>query len=101
MSGSKLNYQQAIDWVFGLINYERKPGRSRDFRLDRTRTLLEAVGNPHEQIPVVHIAGTKGKGSTASMCAAALTQCGLRTGLFTSPHITRFEERLRLSLIHI
>ena len=96
MSGSKLNYQQAIDWVFGLINYERKPGRSRDFRLDRTRTLLEAVGNPHEQIPVVHIAGTKGKGSTASMCAAALTQCGLRTGLFTSPHITRFEERLRV-----
>lgn len=97
MSGSQITYEQAIDWIFGLINYERKPGRSRDFRLDRTRKLLEAVGNPHQEIPAVHIAGTKGKGSTACMCSAALFECGVTTGLFTSPHITRFEERIRVN----
>ncbi|MFK7821526.1 MAG: folylpolyglutamate synthase/dihydrofolate synthase family protein, partial [Planctomycetaceae bacterium] len=91
------SYKQAVDWIFGLINYERKPGRTRDFRLDRTRSLLAAVGNPHEAIPVVHIAGTKGKGSTATMLAAMLRGAGLTTGLFTSPHITRFEERFTVN----
>lgn len=94
MTSRITSYPEAIDWVFGLINFERKPGRSRDFRLDRTRQLLAAVGDPHKRVPAVHIAGTKGKGSTASMVAAMLSQAGLVTGLFTSPHITRFEERL-------
>ncbi len=91
------SYEQAIDWIFGLINFERKPGRSRDFRLDRTHALLDAVGNPHADIPAVHIAGTKGKGSTATMLAAMLQGSGLTTGLFTSPHITRFEERFTVN----
>lgn len=89
-------YEAAIEWVFGLINFEKKVGRSRDFRLDRTRRLLEAVGNPHEKIPAIHVAGTKGKGSTATMVASILSCAGFTTGLFTSPHITRFEERIRV-----
>jgi dihydrofolate synthase/folylpolyglutamate synthase len=97
MTARITSYQQAVDWIFGLINYERKPGRTRDFRLDRTRALLNAVGNPHHDIPVVHIAGTKGKGSTATMLAAMLQGSGLTTGLFTSPHITRFEERFTVN----
>jgi dihydrofolate synthase/folylpolyglutamate synthase len=97
MNARITSYQQAIDWIFGLINFERKPGRSRDFRLDRTRTLLEACGDPHKDVPVVHIAGTKGKGSTATMTASILSEAGLVTGLFMSPHITRFEERLTVN----
>lgn len=96
MTQKASDYQQAIDWIYGLINFERRVGRSRDFRVDRTLRLLDAVGNPHESIPAVHIAGTKGKGSTASMIAPVLIRAGHTTGLFTSPHITRFEERLQV-----
>jgi len=90
-------YEQAIEFLFGRINYERVHVESYtagDFKLDRMQRLLEAVGSPHERIPAVHVAGTKGKGSTCSMIAAVLTATGLRTGLFTSPHLTRFEERM-------
>ena len=91
------DYQDAVEWVFGRINYERaKDGSysSRDFKLDRMHDLLERLGSPQTRHRVVHIAGTKGKGSTASMVAAMLTGCGMRTGLVTSPHVARFEERL-------
>lgn len=86
----------AIDFLFGRINYERTaniPYRAGEFRLDRTRKLLSLVGNPHLALKAVHIAGTKGKGSTAAMIAAALTAAGYRTGLYTSPHLERLEER--------
>ncbi len=96
MNKPATTYTQAVDWVFGLINFERRDGSRRDFRLDRTRALLEYIGNPHESIPVVHVAGTKGKGSTSCMLAAMLTSAGYRTGLFTSPHISRFEERIQV-----
>ncbi len=56
--------------------------------------LLAAMGNPHHGIPIVHVAGTKGKGSTSTMIAAMLTAAGQRTGLFTSPHLERLEERI-------
>ena len=56
--------------------------------------LLAAVGNPHQGMPIVHVAGTKGKGSTAAMIAAVLTTAGYRTGLFTSPHLVDLEERI-------
>ncbi|MFQ5733047.1 MAG: bifunctional folylpolyglutamate synthase/dihydrofolate synthase, partial [Planctomycetaceae bacterium] len=68
----------------------------RGFKLDRMRGLLARLGDPQSTIPAVHIAGTKGKGSTAVMAAEILTAAGLRTGLFTSPHISAFEERMRV-----
>lgn len=92
-------YDQAIDFLFGRINYERANDRSyssSDFKLDRMRRFLDLVGNPQETIPVVHIAGTKGKGSTAVMAAAMLSAAGYRTGLFTSPHVSAFEERMTI-----
>lgn len=95
-AGLAQQYEAAIEWIYGLINFEKTVGRSRDFRLDRTRRLLEAVGNPQQRIPAIHIAGTKGKGSTATMVASILTAAGYKAGLFTSPHITRFEERIRV-----
>lgn len=90
-------YEQAIEYLFSRINYERVASASYsvgDFRLDRMRELLDRLGNPHEQIPAVHVAGTKGKGSTSAMVAGVLTAAGYRTGLFTSPHISAFEERM-------
>lgn len=94
------NYEQAVEYLYGRINYERVHSddlSARDFKLDRMALLLDMLGNPHERIPAVHIAGTKGKGSTAAMIAAVLSAAGHRTGLFTSPHLFAFEERMTVN----
>lgn len=94
------DYQSALDFLFGRLDYERTPQRAKsiqDFKLSRMQRLLEALGNPQQQIPAVHIAGTKGKGSTATMVARILEAAGYRTGLFTSPHMIRFEERMTVN----
>jgi dihydrofolate synthase/folylpolyglutamate synthase len=90
-------YRAAMDYILQRLNYERVSHDSynvEDFRLARMARLLELLGDPQEKIPVAHVAGTKGKGSTSAMLAAMLQARGdVRVGLFTSPHITRFEER--------
>ncbi|HUG90202.1 MAG TPA: folylpolyglutamate synthase/dihydrofolate synthase family protein, partial [Planctomycetaceae bacterium] len=90
------SYEHALAWLAGRTNYERTPpGRGgAAFKLGRMRQLLARLGDPHERLPALHIAGTKGKGSTAAMTAAMLSAAGYRTGLFTSPHVHRFEERM-------
>jgi dihydrofolate synthase/folylpolyglutamate synthase len=91
------SYEQALEFLYRRVNFERMAGAqygAGDFKLDRMRALLERLGNPHLGFPVVHLAGTKGKGSTAAMIAAMLSAAGLRAGLFTSPHISAFEERM-------
>lgn len=93
------NYSEAIAFLFGRVNYERTAApsySSRTFKLDRMAALLSLLGDPQERIETTHIAGTKGKGSTATMFASILTSSGIRTGLFTSPHLVRFEERFRV-----
>lgn len=93
-------YEQAIEYLFGRINYERVQAEAystSDFKLDRMRRLLELMGNPQERIPVVHVAGTKGKGSTCSMLTSILAASGYRCGLYISPHITAFEERFTVN----
>jgi len=67
-----------------------------DLGLDRVRRALDRLGNPERAAPAVHLAGTNGKGSTAAMTEAILRAAGLRTGLFTSPHLVRFTERIRV-----
>ncbi len=97
MNGSIETYEQAIEYLYGRINYERLHGdlfAAGDFKLDRMTHLLDRLGNPHADIPVAHVAGSKGKGSTAAMIAAGLTASNCRTALFTSPHIEFFEERM-------
>lgn len=97
MPNEDRDYQTAITYLYQQINYERTAEqRPYPFRLRRMRLLLDALdlgGMAGDEVPVVHIAGTKGKGSTASMIAAMLTAAGLRTGLYTSPHLQRLEER--------
>jgi dihydrofolate synthase/folylpolyglutamate synthase len=97
MSRFVRTYEQAIQFLFGRINYERVTGiafSSDDQKLVRMRRLLQQIGNPHEGLKVVHVAGTKGKGSTSVMAAAILTAAGYQTGLYTSPHVSAFEERM-------
>jgi dihydrofolate synthase/folylpolyglutamate synthase len=71
------------------------------FGLDTTRALLEALGNPQEQFPTIHVAGTNGKGSVSTLIAAALREAGLRVGLYTSPHLISFRERIRVDDVPI
>ena len=76
--------------------YTRAGQARRKFSLEQVETLLGALGNPHRQFPSVLIAGTNGKGSTAATLASILTESGRRTGLYTSPHLVRPNERIRL-----
>lgn len=97
-------YQGALHRLLSLVDYERmlSPKRER-FRYDlgRMEMLLTKLGNPHLMRPTVHIAGTKGKGSIAAMCASVLSQQGYRTGLFISPHLHTFRERICLDGIPV
>src|SRR4051812_8280363 len=88
-------YQDRLDYLYGRLNYEwvGMPRTAAELRLGRMRRLLRRLGDPHLGLPVIHVAGTKGKGSTAAMMAAALTATGARTGLYCSPHLHRLEER--------
>ena len=97
-SGSRLDSREAaIRFLNERVDFERAisvPYEAREFRLDRVRDLLSRLGNPHQRLSIVHIAGTKGKGSTAAMTGAILKAAGYRTGVFTSPHLDRVEERI-------
>ena len=91
--------REAVDFLFGRIDYERAlavPYRKREFKLDRMRSLLALLDNPERGLSIVHVAGTKGKGSTAAMLSSVLVAAGYRVGLFTSPHLHRVEERMAI-----
>ncbi|NIP85902.1 MAG: bifunctional folylpolyglutamate synthase/dihydrofolate synthase, partial [Planctomycetales bacterium] len=93
-------YEDALAFLLGRIDYERVPPegyRSREYKLDRMRDLLSRLEDPQRQLKVVHIAGTKGKGSTAAMLASIAAAAGLRVGAFTSPHLDRVEERIAVN----
>ena len=90
-------YQQALAFLLGRIDYEREqavPYRASHYKLDRMRALLERLGSSLTGLKIVHLAGTKGKGSTAAVLASISVACGYRVGLFTSPHLDRLEERI-------
>jgi len=95
----RMNYREAIAHLNSFINFERLPEprfntQIRD--LDRFRELLDELGNPQSRYPIIHIAGTKGKGSTAAMISSILRAAGYRTGLYTSPHLVTVRERIRV-----
>src|SRR5260370_9807911 len=88
-----MTYQEALAFWFGRINYEQRTPQPTDLKLDRMRTLLGILDNPQDQLRIVHVAGSKGKGSTSAMIESTLRMGGYRTGLFTSPHLGQLEER--------
>lgn len=101
-------YREALGYLYDRINYERLSGGGASrypFRLQRVTELLRLLklkdylhaDCPTPKVPLIHIAGTKGKGSVAAMAAAGLTACGWRTGLYTSPHLHSLEERFRVN----
>ncbi len=99
MQPRSMTYRQAVEWLESLANPERT-GLDRRFArrmsLDATRRLMELLGDPHSSLRAVHIAGTKGKGSVAAMIEAAARTAGYTTGLFTSPHLRSWRERVAI-----
>ena len=93
-----MTYEDALGYLEGLINYERQPvkGYKSSFKLERLKAFLKSIGDPQERLSVIHVAGTKGKGSTSCFIAQILRQAGYRTGLYTSPHLQDIRERIRL-----
>jgi dihydrofolate synthase/folylpolyglutamate synthase len=85
-----MSYSEAIDYLFGLQKHGIKLG------LEKTRKILSLTGDPQTQFKCIHIAGTNGKGSVSAMIASILNNCGYRVGLFTSPHMVSFTERIRI-----
>lgn len=86
-----MSYPETIRFLYSLQAHGMK------FGLQGTRAILQTLGNPHRSLPCIHIAGTNGKGSTASMLAAIFTAAGYKTGLYTSPHLVDFSERIRVN----
>ena len=121
MERSELSYGQSINRLLSLVDHERGhqnigggtdigtesrlnalgqkqgPRQKTIFNLERIEALLSQLGNPHRSAPVVHVAGTKGKGSTAAFCDSVLHAAGYRTGFYSSPHLHSFRERVRLN----
>jgi len=93
-----MNYAAALDFLLSRTDYERWPGYNYASRFDlrRTEDLLQRLGNPHLSAKTVHIAGSKGKGSTSAMIAAGLQAAGYKTGLYTSPHLVTLRERIQV-----
>jgi dihydrofolate synthase/folylpolyglutamate synthase len=91
-------YHDSLDYLYSRLNYERlgMPRVATELRLGRMRRLLLRLGDPQDAYRIVHVAGTKGKGSTSAMIAAALTAGGVSTGLFCSPHLHALEERFNI-----
>ena len=89
------SYNQTLKYLYGLQT------RGMKFGLRNTRMLLRAVGNPERTFASIHIAGTNGKGSTAAFLASMFMEAGYRTGLYTSPHLIRFTERIRIDGVEI
>lgn len=97
-------YQEALDYLYSFVDYSltRAFRYSADkFDLDRMRSFMEVLGRPDQRYPIIHIAGTKGKGSIAALCASALQAAGYRTGLYTSPHLQDYRERIQINGVPI
>ena len=86
-----MTYEQAIAKIHSLLTFGSRPG------LDRMRALLNRLGNPQDKLKYIHVAGTNGKGSTCAVLSAVLTAAGYKTGLFISPYITDFRERIQIN----
>jgi len=92
---SEMTYEETLDYIHHVA------WRGSRLGLERTRELLQKIGNPHITMDYIHVAGTNGKGSTAAMLANILSKAGCRTGLYTSPYINRFNERMQIDGVPI
>jgi dihydrofolate synthase/folylpolyglutamate synthase len=94
------NYQAALDFLYSFIDYSLKRNfrnAAEKFNLDRMWTFMGLLGNPQNDYEIIHVAGTKGKGSVSVFCANVLKANGYKTGLYTSPHMVDFTERIKIN----
>jgi dihydrofolate synthase/folylpolyglutamate synthase len=93
-----MDYKDALQYLDSFINYEKVPffDYKESLKLERMRYLAGMLGNPQDGLRCIHITGTKGKGSTSAMVASILKEAGFRVGLYTSPHLVSFRERIRV-----
>jgi dihydrofolate synthase / folylpolyglutamate synthase len=93
-----MTYQQTIDYLYQQLPMFTRIGAAAYKKdLHNTLALLEILGHPHHRIKTIHIAGTNGKGSSSHMLAAILQHHGYKTGLYTSPHLVDFRERIKIN----
>ena len=93
-------YQQTLDYLYTFVDYSlTKVDRysPEQFDLGRMVEFVQSLGNPQESYAIIHVAGTKGKGSVSAMCAGALQDEGYKTGLYTSPHLQDYAERIQIN----
>ena len=100
-----MKYSGAINLLLSMVDHERNqpagPRQKAIFDLARMERLLQRLGNPHDAATTIHVAGTKGKGSTAALCDSALHAAGYQTGFYSSPHLHSFRERIRRDTVPI
>lgn len=104
MDFEESKYQSALDYVYGFVDFSMvRQARlsAENFDLKRMEHLMQLLGDPERKYPVIHIAGTKGKGSTAAMIASVLQEAGYRVGLYTSPHLQDYVERIQINRVPI
>jgi dihydrofolate synthase / folylpolyglutamate synthase len=92
-----MNYKESLEYLLKYADYERLPRAGIVWDLKRVESLLKRLGDPHKSARTVHVAGTKGKGSTSAMIASILKSAGFKTGLYTSPHLLSFTERIQVN----
>jgi dihydrofolate synthase / folylpolyglutamate synthase len=100
MSDLQTRYQSALDYLYSYIDYSLTHQQNlspENFDLARMFGLMKALGQPHQAYPSIHVAGSKGKGSVSAFCAQALIAQGYKVGLYTSPHLKDFEERIQIT----
>ncbi len=90
-----MNYQEALEYIASVYKFGSKLG------LENIKYLLNLMGNPHEGLKVIHVAGTNGKGSTSSFISSVLVEQGYKVGLYTSPYLEEFTERIRVNGVNI
>ncbi len=94
------SYQDSLDYLYSFVDFSLTRSfvfSAENFDLDRMRLFLEHLGNPERAYPILHVAGTKGKGSVAAFCASALQSAGYTVGLYTSPHLEDYTERIQVN----
>ena len=93
-----MNYQQTLDWLFSQLPiYQRSGAAAYKSDIGNIVEACKRLNNPNQQFKSIHIAGTNGKGSTSHMLASILQEAGYKTGLYTSPHLKDFRERIRIN----
>jgi dihydrofolate synthase / folylpolyglutamate synthase len=100
MTDTETAYNKALDYLYSFVDYSLRHSSElakADFNLDRMFALMEELGNPQTKYPIIHVAGTKGKGSVCALTASALQAAGYKVGLYTSPHLLDFTERIQIN----